>query len=343
MRSAAWQASAALVAAAGLLLTSCDRVDAGGGRAEPAPPSSVMFTAAGDIGMTGESAATLADVRRLDPDVHFALGDLSYGEVGTEREWCEFVARQVGGTVPFELLSGNHESDGANGDIGAFAECLPNRVDGLVGDYARQYRVDLPAGSPLVRFVMISPGITFPDGTWSYARGSERYEWTRSAIDDARSAGIRWVVVGMHKPCLSVGNYECDPGPDLVDLLVQRRVDLVIGGHEHLYQRTAQLALGADCASVAPVAVTPACVVDGGDQLEQGAGTVFVTVGTGGTTLRDVHADDPDAPYFATWSGANVAPSWGNLVVRVTDAALELEFVPAVGAFTDRVRIGAAG
>ena len=29
----------------------------------------------------------------------------------------------------------------------------------------------------------------------------------------------------MHKPCLSVGNYECDPGADVVDLMLDTGVD----------------------------------------------------------------------------------------------------------------------
>ncbi|GAA1061274.1 metallophosphoesterase [Agromyces bracchium] len=336
-------AAIAAGAAAVLALTGCLGPGSPGGEPAGTDGRSITFTASGDIGMTDESAATLADVGRLDPDAHFALGDLSYGEPGAEGEWCDFVTGHVGDAVPVELLAGNHESDGLNGDIAAFAECLPNRLDGLFGDYARQYAVDLPADAPLVRLVMISPGITFPDGTWTYDRGSERYDWTLQAIEDARSAGIPWVVVGMHKPCLSVGNYDCDPGPELVDMLVESGVDLVIGGHEHLYQRTAQLAVGEECPSVAPEDITAACVADGGDDLVQGDGTVFVTVGTGGTTLRDIRSDDTDAPYFAAWSGANADPSWGNLEVRVSEEALDLDFRAAVGSFTDHVEIRAAG
>ncbi|MGF7473547.1 hypothetical protein WFJ45_22430, partial [Salmonella enterica subsp. enterica serovar Minnesota] len=45
----------------------------------------------------------------------------------------------------------------------------------------------------------------------------------------------------------------------------------------------------------------PDCVVDDGedDEYQQGAGTVFLVAGTGGAELYEVHADDPEAPYFA--------------------------------------------
>ena len=335
---------AAVAGAACLILTACAGPETGGdGPAGPGPGSgsSLRFTASGDFSATEETRATLEQIDALDADLHLALGDLSYGETGKEREWCELVTDRVGTDFPFQLLAGNHESDGLDGDIDAFAECLPNRLHGLVGEYARQYFVDVPAEEPLARFVMISPGITFRDGPWSYEDGTARFEWTRRAIGDAREEGIPWVVVGMHKPCLTMGDYECDPGPDIIDLLVSSGVDLVVSGHEHIYQRSAQLGMGGACASIAPDAITSACVVDDGSRLEQGRGTVFVTIGTGGRELRDVHTDDPEAPYFAAWSGANAEPSFGNLDVRLTESTLDARFVAAVGSFDDRFRLTA--
>ena len=315
---------------------------AGGPGGSGGSGTELTFTASADIGASAEAQATLGQVPTLGAEFHLALGDLSYGDPGDEPAWCDFVTEHVGEDVPFQLLAGNHESDGEDGRIDAFAECLPARLPGIEGQYARQYYVDVPAGDPLARFVMISPAITFDDGTWSYDEGTERAAWTRGAIDGARASGIPWVVVGMHKPCLSVGTYECDPGPEIMDLLVSSGADLVMSGHEHIYQRSAQLGFEAGCGSLAPAAITPACIVDDGDELQQGSGTVFVTVGTGGTTLREVDPDDSEAAYFSAWSGANSEPSWGNLKVVVSEDALEAEFMPAVGGFSDRFRIEAA-
>jgi hypothetical protein len=302
----------------------------------------LVFTASADIGTTAEAAATLRQVPTLGAEFHLALGDLSYGDPGEEPDWCDFVTERVGEDVPFQLLAGNHESDGENGHIDAFAECMPIRLPGIEGQYARQYYVDVPTVDPLVRLVMISPGIRFDDGTWSYGDGTERAEWTRNAIEGARSSGVPWVIVGMHRPCLSMGRYACDPGPEIMDLLVSSGADLVMTGHEHIYQRSAQLGLDAGCDSLAPASITPACIADADDDLRQGSGAVFVTVGTGGTTLRDVDPNDPEAGYFAAWSGANADPSWGNLRVVLSRRLLEAEFVPAVGGFSDRFRIEAA-
>ena len=293
--------------------------------------ASVRFSALGDINSTDASDAVLRSIGERHDDFTLALGDLSYGDDGAEDDWCRFVTGRVGAEHPFELVSGNHESDGDNGDIERFARCLPNRLPGLVGTYGRQWYVDQPASHPLVRVVMASPALDFGHGEWSYATGTPHYEWLKAAVTGARAAGIPWVVVGMHKPCLSVGNYECDPGTDVVDLMLDTGVDLVLTGHEHLYQRTQPLAFGEGCPTIRPSRFDPACVTPEG-------GTTFITVGTGGTPLRDVHEADSERRYFATVSGANRQPSYGSLDVQVTADRLTASFVPvAGGSFTDEV------
>ncbi|MGO4691631.1 PKD domain-containing protein [Glaciibacter sp. 2TAF33] len=305
-----------------------------------ATPDSVHFTASGDFAATSSTTAVLSQIAGSGSDLHLAVGDFSYGAPGGEQAWCDFVTQKVGVGFPFELVSGNHESNGTNGAINDFSACMPNQLPGVAGTYGRQYYVDVPQQQPLVRFIMISPGLTFPDGVWSYAAGTPRYQWTSAAIDDARAAGVPWVVVGMHKPCLSVGIYSCDSGADLANLLVNKRVDLVVSGHEHLYARSKQLALGGSCAALVPGSYNAGCVRDGDSDLGKGAGTVFAIAGTGGQVLRDVNTSDPEAPYFASYSGSNLNPANGNLDVRATPTALNARFTPvAGGSFTDAFTI----
>jgi PKD repeat protein len=295
----------------------------------------VRFAAAGDFSASTRASQVLNTIDGLDTDLTLAVGDLSYGTTGAEQSWCDFVTARVGAGYPFELLAGNHESNGQNGNINDFSACLPNQLPGVVGTYGRQWYVDVPAVDPLVRYVMISPALPFPDGTYTYGAGSPRYQWTAAAIDGARTAGVPWVVVGMHKPCLSVGQYTCDPGADLMNLLVQKKVDLVLTGHEHLYQRTKQLSHGTGCTAIAPGSYDPDCVADADDALIAGRGTVMTTVGTGGVELRDVTATDIEAPYFAAYSGANFEPTYGALEVTASADVLSARFVAADAGFLD--------
>lgn len=305
-----------------------------------APERTITFAALGDIGTSADASDVLTELGQAAADLTVVVGDLSYAKVGAEQEWCEFVKERVGASHPFELVSGNHESDGQNGNINDFSACLPNQLPGLVGTYGRQYYLDVPLEQPLVRFLMISPGLHFPEGRLDYDRGGTDYRWTEEAIDSARAAGIPWVVVGAHKPCVSVGQYGCDSGSDIFALLLEKRVDLLLHGHEHLYQRTAQLTTGTpDCPELVPGRYHRSCVADNDGTFEQGVGTIAATVGSGGRTLRSVDPDDPEALYFAASSGRNREPTFGFLKVTAAEDRLSAEFVGVNGTFEDEFTI----
>lgn len=301
----------------------------------PSTPRTLRVSLAGDFDSTPDTTKVLRRIGQVQPDANIMLGDLSYGVTGAERSWCGYASRLTGRT-PNYLLAGNHESDGENGRIEAFVECLP-APSAISGKYSREYFIDLPAEQPMVRIVLISPGIDFGAGEVSYAPETEHYRWTERAITDARSAGIPWVVVGMHKVCYSAGRYSCEVGQELMAMLFEHRVDVIFSGHEHLYQRSAQLASGTEECKVVPTKryLAP-CVVDTGDRLQQGAGTVLVTVGTGGRALRDIKRADPEAAYYVALSGKNALPSHGFVLLTVTPNSLEASFDHAsTGRFTD--------
>ncbi|WP_457947275.1 metallophosphoesterase [Pseudarthrobacter sp. alpha12b] len=308
---------------------------------QPAPNAgTVHFTASGDVGMGGGARSVLDVVARLKPDFNVALGDFSY-KAGAEQDFCRMVARKLGADFPYELITGNHESDGHDGQIENFAECLPNKLPGLQGTYGVQWYVDVPQQQPLARIVLISPGLKFRDGNeLDYSSGSDRWKWTETAIDGARDANIPWTLVAMHAPCFSLGKYDCVAGQDITDLLVSKKVDLVLTAHEHIYQRSHQLAVGSGCARIDPGSTRESCIAGALDPMAQGEGTVFAGVGTGGLGGHKVNADDPEAGYFAAWSGANKDPALGTLDVTITHDRLDARFVPAAGySFTDRFSI----
>jgi hypothetical protein len=313
----------------------------------PAPARSqaadFVFTAAGDFGAGGDAAATLSAIGRAGAAFHLALGDLSYGQLAPEAAWCDFVKQRVGATFPFELVAGNHDEDGSGqGRIRNFAACLPHRLGPLVGTYGKEYYFD---HNGLARFILISPDLVLDGEAYAYTKGSARSAWLAGAIDGARAAGLSWVVVGMHKTCVTIGEKSCEIGTDLLDLLVVKRVDLVLQAHDHTYQRSKQLAHGPACAAVPVSAYTAACVADDGaaGTYAQDAGTVLVVAGTGGRPLYSVHPGDAQAGYFAAWMGANAKPRRGFLRVAVSAAQLAAEFVGTTGTsgFADRFAITA--
>ena len=294
------------------------------------------------------ATASLATLDASGTDFFLALGDLDYGETPTDAAWCDWVKAglpTLGPTYPFELVAGNHEDqNGADGYILNHAACLPDRLGSTLGveqQYAAEYFFDYPAGAPLMRVFMISPDLTIENVTYQYSLNDVHYRWLSDSIDAARAEGIRWVVVGMHYPCISASNSGCPIGQPLFNLLLQKKVDLVLGGHHHNYQRSKQLALApGTCPSFVLGGFDQDCVVDSGaGVMEKGAGTVVQVVGTFGRSGSSIKPDDPELPYFVSTAGTGN----GIMTYTVTPDRLDANFVPSVGSVTDSFTISAGG
>ncbi len=302
-----------------------------------------VFTAVGDIGSDAEALATLDLIRPAKPDFHLALGDFSY-TTEPETVWCDLVKKRVGPAFPFQLVVGNHEDDfGEDGHITRFAQCLPDRI-GVTGQYPMQYLFDY---RKLARFIVISPDLTVSGRHYYYGAGNADFKWVAGAIDDARAAGIPWVIVAMHKSCLSMGEYYCHIYADLMNLLVERKVDLILQAHDHSYQRTKQLALSALCPSIAIDAFNANCVVASAsrDKYVKGAGAVQMIVATGGGRLYPLNTADTEAGYFARWMDAKTEARKGILRFEVDKDRISAAFVgaPSSSRFSDRFTIAARG
>lgn len=309
----------------------------------------ITFTAVGDFGATNNTTAVLDTIASSGASFHLALGDLSYGVLKPESSWCDYVKSHVGSTFPFELIAGNHDSGqiAAEGNINNFVPCLPDRIGTISGTYGKEYYFDYPAAAPLARFILISPQINFVSGgAYSYASGSTHYNWVKNSIDNARSAGIPWVIVGMHKVCIGVAGHTCEVESALFNLLIQKKVDLILQAHNHNYQRSKQLALSSSCTSITGNSFNSSCVVDDGtDNLyTKDTGSVIVIAGMGGHELYNINTTDPDNGYFARLMAANTNPTHG--IVRYTLSATQLsaEFVRASGGnFQDTFSINKSG
>ncbi|HEY8200927.1 MAG TPA: choice-of-anchor D domain-containing protein, partial [Actinomycetota bacterium] len=319
---------------------------AAGAPIRTAAADSFTFTVAGDHGANDAATENLDHLAASGASFHLAIGDLSYGSFPTEAGWCDFVQSHVGPTFPFEIVSGDHEDNGPDGDIRNFVKCLPDRIGNVVGEYGRQYYFDYPPSSPLVRSILVSPGLSFPDGSISYKQGSPAYQWTAAAIDDARAKGIPWVVVGAHKQCMSVARLDgCEVGPDLFNLLVAKHVDLLFMGHDHSYQRGRQLAQGTGCPVVPVMSFDADCVADAGSDgtYTKGAGMIPMVVASFGDALFDVDASKPWGGYWAKWMGGNADSTHGFGKLDVTRDRISFQFVGASdGGFTDSFTIAAA-
>jgi hypothetical protein len=271
-----------------------------------AQPDELSFSFAGDFGSGGGFIESLSKLSQTRSDFAFALGDLSDGGI-PEDQWCSAFHQSFQNVL---VLAGDLDtgpSSTTGGSINEFVRHCRYPLDVPVyGDYGKQYFFDYPFVHPIVRFVLLSPALRFDvdDGEfYDYSRSTPRYYWTRGVIDDARAAGIPWVIVGMHKNCIVAGVHGCEIGTDLFDLLLDRKVDLILQAHTSHYARSKQLGFTDTCGGIVAQRFNAGCIVNEGvdGQYDRGRGSVIVIAGTGGREISPFNASVAHAEYFAAW------------------------------------------
>ena len=244
-------------------------------------------------------------------------------------------------------------------------------ITGLEG---MEYYFDYPSTNPLMRFISISAGIqwntpvvngtTLVGNTYTISKGSQwtysptedcaasglpagcHYAWTKNAIDGARSTGIPSVVLMMHKNCLTTGSshLDCESGVDITNLAISEKVDLYITGHEHNYERSKQLSFnGSTCPANPGIQLgtyNSNCVVGSTNPFIKGAGTIILTIGTGGDSHYSCGTSSTSSngyipQYFMQCSSA----SFGFVKFDVTGTSLAAFFVASTGSYSDSFNI----
>lgn len=222
----------------------------------------LRFTHFGDHGITAHSVANTAAVRARAPDVHFIAGDLSYAN-GTQSVWDTWFDQlaPLAASVPVMTAPGNHEHEDLFWGSRAYRTRL--RQPGP-GSY---YAFDLGR----VHFLALTAGALFA------ADRDLLLEELRFAAEDLADAAARrargeldFIVVLQHFTLWTdqLGRAPNDPPLVLLEepLLVRHRVDLVMTGHDHFYQRSRPMAFGRPDARRGYVQIINGC---GGQSLRQ--------------------------------------------------------------------------
>ncbi|MGH3136359.1 MAG: metallophosphoesterase [Gaiellaceae bacterium] len=180
-------------------------------------PQTFVVAAAGDIAGAGsgdEQTASVLD--EIAPRVVLTLGDNAYPD-GTLSEFQSYYAptwgRHRSRTRP---SPGNHDyhTEGASGYFTYFGPRSP-------GPY---YSFDLGSW----HLISLNSEI-------SMAEGSTQYEWLR---DDLAASSARCTLAYWHKPRFTAGRYEDFTFTTPIwRLLYAAKAEVVLGGHDHNYQR----------------------------------------------------------------------------------------------------------
>ncbi|MBN2493133.1 MAG: metallophosphoesterase [Deltaproteobacteria bacterium] len=166
-------------------------------------------------------------------------GDLVH-EGKNDNEWADFLetsAFQMA-SLPIVPALGNHDDDDVDGDGALYNQVftLPrNPVTGTEDFYSFDY------GN--THFVCLSTH-TFKDDAYQ-----QQLEWL---AQDLAATDKMWKVVFFHVPVYSSGSHgtnEDGKNPYLIPVLDAHHVDLVITGHDHIYERYRPMHNGQEVAS----------------------------------------------------------------------------------------------
>ncbi|MEU7043130.1 metallophosphoesterase family protein [Streptomyces varsoviensis] len=263
----------------------------------PARAEKFTFTAFGDQGVTYDALANDQLILGQNPAFHLHAGDICYADpsgsgrtsdVYDARVWDQFLAQteSVAARVPWMVTTGNHDMEAwysPHGYGGQNARwTLPdNGIDPVdaPGVYSFSYGnvafVALDAND-------VSYEITANTG---YTAGRQT-KWLDRRLGQLRAQrGIDFIVVFFHHCAFSTTNAHASDGgvrDAWVPLFEKHQVDLVINGHNHVYERTDAIRRGKVSKKV-PIGETVDSTRDG---------IVYVTAGGAGKSLYDFPVAD---------------------------------------------------
>ncbi len=293
----------------------------------------------GDSGTGGSKQAAVRDAMlwvtgATRPDIYLHMGDMAYGS-GTETQFqfnffgmYDAILRN---TVCWPTM-GNHEGKSSDSDTqeGPYydAYVLPTNAEagGLASGTEAYYSFDYAN----IHFVVLDSH----DSDRSV--GGAMLTWMAS---DLAATDQDWIIAYWHHPPYTKGSHDSDKEGQLIQmrenalpLLEAAGVDLVLGGHSHIYERSYLIDGAYDTPTTAA-----GKIVDNGDGDPQGdgpytktsagnEGTVYVVAGHGGTGVSQKGTH----PIMAVTEKAN-----GSCIIDVHGKTLTLQNIRSDNQVTD--------
>ncbi len=180
------------------------------------------------------------------PDAWIWLGDNAYSN-GKEEEYqarvFDVYQQDFFQNTALYPAPGNHDYAGKHDPalppyFKIFSMPVNGEVGGLPSGAASYYSVNVGQ----VHLVSIDTELTEPSGNQVMDGKGLQFEWLER---DLKANKLPWVIVYFHKPPYSKGSHDSDNESDMkrmrenVNPLFEKyRVDVVLAGHSHVYERT---------------------------------------------------------------------------------------------------------
>src|SRR3989344_2841602 len=201
------------------------------------------FLVFGDSGSGSPEQKALAKLMAKE-DFNFILhtGDLAYQSGSTAEIQANVldIYKNLLQNHPFYPTIGNHDYGTANAQPYLDTWDLPRQTLNEA-DQERYYSFDIGNAH------FISLDSNTPLNQTDEASNTDMFDWLRADLTKAKAKGAEWTIVYFHHPPFSSGK---NHGEDkrvqekLVPVFEEYGVDLVLGGHEHNYERTCRINLG---------------------------------------------------------------------------------------------------
>jgi hypothetical protein len=222
------------------------------------------FDAVGDWGCNSNTKSTVTNIQGKKPERVLGLGDYSYAPTATC--WLNTIN-------PIKSIAriniGNHENDADEGNS--------------------QYMNAFGLSKQYYSFNYVNAHVLTMATELSFGKGSAQYNFVDNDLKTAAAnPNIKWIIVNYHTPMYTSPNTcsasSCKGSSSLRDvyhaLFDKYRVDLVLQGHVHNYQRTYPLKYD----PVSPS--SPTRTSTSTSSYTDPQGEIFATVGTGGINFH---------------------------------------------------------
>ncbi|XP_057976153.1 probable inactive purple acid phosphatase 27 [Malania oleifera] len=275
-------------------------------------------------GSVAVAKAMADEVASGDVDSIFHIGDISYA-TGFLVEWDYFLYQifPAASRVSYMTAIGNHERD----YVDSGSKYITPDSGGECGvPYETYFQMPTPAqDKPWYSIEQASVHFTVISTEHSWFEDSEQYEWMKKDMASVNRSVTPWLIFTGHRPMYSSCTF--GPLPGGVDrefvgavepLLLTNKVDLVLFGHVHNYERTCEV-YQSQCRGM------PTKDADGMDVYDNSNYTapVQAVIGMAGFTLDKFPENNTES-----WSLSRVS-EYGYVRIIATRDELTSEFVNA--------------
>ena len=262
------------------------------------------FAFAGDYGCDSTTKETVNAMKKKNPNLVLAVGDLSE----TRDPDCFFkMFKSLDEKGKLKVALGFHDMNNGDDSSSRFSQYL-SHFEMADSYYSFDYKN--------IHFLVMNTGL---DSLIPFGKGSQQYNFVKSDLAQASNTNkIDWIIVVSYQPFYTSPTLHLVPGnlrAAYSPLFEKYGVDLVITAHNHNYQRTYPIDSDSKHSNNLEI------IDKNSNNYDNPSAPIYVTVGTAGAELYEF---DGQAPFIAAQT---VQSGFLNVEILKDRAQLKGQFI----------------